>query len=164
MAERKTVTAYVVQRVNWEYNDERYFRCDEGNEPVQVFLDRRKAEAHALELERALGRGNLGHALDLHGTEESDWSTLPQEELVARVRAAGLGPTPEDEAEIRNSYGAYSQAQADADPSWLVMAWLCQAVERESHRWSEAQQRAVWEAFDRLRQYVVIETAVELEE
>src|SRR5262249_45180906 len=45
----KTITAYVVQRLGWEYGDDWYYRDEDGDAPVLTFLDRSRAEAHARE-------------------------------------------------------------------------------------------------------------------
>ena len=38
---------YVVQRFQWEYNDEYHYRADDG-EPIKTFRDRTRAEAVSL--------------------------------------------------------------------------------------------------------------------
>jgi hypothetical protein len=162
MSERKTVTAYVVEQVNWQYNDERYYRSDGANEPERVFLDRRKAEAHALELEGGSHRGWL-LGIDLLGREEPDWSSLPRDEMISRLRGAGIEPTEEELADITATYDDWQVEEAAEDPTWTYVEWLCRDL-ADPERWTEEQLRMIWEVFDRQRNFVVVEMAVELEE
>src|SRR4051812_45879916 len=77
MADVKTrrVTAYVVQRRNWWYNDE-YFVSSDGTE-VQTFLSREKAEAYRREKERdARKQVEFDNPFWFQGMSWDDWSSV----------------------------------------------------------------------------------------
>jgi hypothetical protein len=155
MSERKTITVYVVQQVHWEYNDEDYTRVDEMNAPLRTFLDRARAEAHRREREQQSPGFDPIH---YSGWAYEAWTTLPQEEFVARLRAVGLDPTDE---EVQASTHGYHPS-GGPDPPEDYCTWLYNTVTFGAL--SEEQQEAVREAFDRVRQFDVVPITIELEE
>src|SRR5258705_13237034 len=82
--------AYVVQRIDWVYNDDYY---DPGHrEPVKAFLDRERAEAYRLEKEEAARREHE-YPLGFCGGPGKA-TNLSEHELVLCVKMLGL-PTPD---------------------------------------------------------------------
>ena len=98
---KKTMAVYVVQRVNWEYNDEYDERCEGA--PLRTFLSREKAEAYARELAALprdasgrprfdlilLGLGEDGHTASLF---PGDPALLEERAWVRAVRASKPPP------------------------------------------------------------------------
>ena len=157
MARKTTVTVYVVHKVTWAYNDEWYYRPDrestgtddevdeydgvDGDEnainpPVKAFRDRAKAEAHARALEsKERARQSFPFAFEPAFVEDP----ADNEVLVEQIRQAGLNPPRRG----RHGYIDFH--------SW----W---------NRLSKQQRDIVWDLFDAIRFFEVIETEVELEE
>src|SRR5260370_12760137 len=82
--------AYVVQRIDWVYNDEYY---DPGHrEPVKAFLDRERAESYRLQKEE-IARREHEYPMGFCGGVENATS-LSETELVLRVKMLGL-PIPD---------------------------------------------------------------------
>ena len=137
MASQKTVKAYVVQRLSWEYGDDFYYRDPDNDAPVLTFLDPRKAEAHRRECEwRHVRDGKInpfGYAD--YGLEER--TSLPADEFRERLRQAGM--ELEDDPQ-RSDYWAHYD------------------------RLPEEGQRLVWDAVDRFRFFTVVELTVEIDE
>jgi hypothetical protein len=128
---------YVVQQINWEYNDEYH---DPGlPEPVRAFRDRGRAEAYRQEQEVKARRAN--HCTNpFHYTwtyELPEISSLTEEEVLARVRQADW-PLPDG-------------------PPYAWGAWYdtMQALLPESELYR------LNDLFDRVRFYVVVEMDLE---
>jgi hypothetical protein len=77
----------------WHYNDEYHYRQNDGLTSYKAFRTREAAEA-----ERAENEDFARHEMDMHPfqinglCEWEAWSSLPQDEAVARVEAMGLPP------------------------------------------------------------------------
>jgi hypothetical protein len=152
----RQVPAYLVQQINWDYNDEYYFRWDgEAGElgdgepdalsPLQTFLRRTKAETYWRKLEeRARGKQNpfdygaLGGDLD-------DYSNLSPAEFRDRLRAVRLTPP---------SFGENGRLRDSLSEWW----------EREAPDMTPEQRSAVWDVLDRVRFYEIVQTTLDLEE
>jgi hypothetical protein len=94
---------YLVCAVDWEWNDEGGYSC-RGDEPLLAFRDRRRAEAHRVELEwkerEAFGHPNPARfPLDCDGCSEAIYlsysTSLDEPSLVRRLAERGL-PLPEE--------------------------------------------------------------------
>ncbi len=151
----RTVPAYVVQPVHWEYNDEYYYRlggeADElGDEPSDVpaqrtFLSRKKAEAWRRKREEEARGDQDPFDYGALGGDLEDYSSLSPEEFRDRLRGVGLSPP---------SFGENGRL-----PDALWEWW-----EREVADMTPAQRSAVWDALDRVRFYEIVETTIDLEE
>jgi hypothetical protein len=157
---KKTILGYVVQRVHWEYNDEYYDRLDGGAGAVRTYLDRAQAEAECRRMDFDYFRQQGFSPIHYAGYGHGAWTTLPLRELVRRLRLAGLSPTPEQIRDALRMSAMRPSGRPD-DPEEYA-TWLYNTVEFASL--PEAQQRAVWEAFDRVRFFEVVEVPIELEE
>jgi len=134
-----TTKAYIVQRINWNYNDEYFYRgAGEGDDqPVKAFRDRARAEAHLRKLvddECADWDGvnpfEMGQSL-------ADVTSMSGTELANAVRAVGLRP-PDANSEINELYTWYEWYSGPGEES-----------------------EAVWRLLDRIRFFEIIEIAVE---
>jgi hypothetical protein len=131
--------AYVVQRINWVYNDEYY---DPGlGEPVKAFRDRRQAEAYRLEQEEAARREHEYPIGFCGGIDRA--TSLPEPELVLRVKMLGL-PVPDPGP--GNYPGQYD---------W----WSWWELLRETLPWPELMQ--VYDLFENVRFFDITEIEVE---
>jgi hypothetical protein len=157
---KKTIPAYVVQRVQWEYNDEWYDRVEGGDGAVRTYLDRARAEAECRRMDFDHLRKEGISPIHYAGWGHDAWTSLPLPELVRRLRAAGFNPTPEQVRDALRMSGMKPSGRRD-DPEEYA-TWLYNTVRFEAL--PEAQQSAVWEAFDRVRFFEVVEVPVELEE
>lgn len=137
MSETRGVVAFVVRRRDeWIYNDE-YNQLHAGW-VLGAYLDRDKAEARRRELHAA---DPINYDVTGPPHPDSEWesfSTMPPEEGIARLRAAGLEP-PED-------------------GDWQEWYWGC----KESL--TPEQERAFFTIADRLGKYEVVEMTVEVDE
>ena len=139
---KNTVTVYVVQRIDWEYNDEFNERYDPTElNSLQSFLTREKAEAYRQRLERER-RGDenpfsYGDSPDLGG-----YSTLSADAFRTRIEAAGLSIIPPN----RRSSAGFNY--------WDWYDGLNEAEQRH----------AVWDALDLVRFYEIEPMKVELED
>src|SRR5947209_10900464 len=151
----RTVPAYVVQQVHWEYNDEYFYRLDgdagefgeEGSEeagPLRTFLSRKKAEAWWRRREEEARGDQSPFDYGALGGDLDDYSTLSPGEFRDRLRAAGVSPP---------SFGENGRLR---DGLW---EWW----EREVIDMTAAQRSAVWDALDRVRFYEIVETTIDLE-
>jgi hypothetical protein len=131
-----SVTAYVVHRRGWWYNDEFHDAVDPGT-PVQTFLSRQKAEAYRLMKERELRlKGPITNPFMLGGLDWSDWSSLEEREFRKRLRKLDLPPVSAD---------LYSWWEEVADDL------------------TDEQKHAVWDLLDHLYLCEVVETEIEVE-
>jgi hypothetical protein len=129
---------YVVQQLHWEYNDNWYdIRTDE---PIKAFRDRDSAELHRLELEEKVRDGGYPSNPCEYAGGLAQASSLTEEQVVARLQEWGVPPPP------RTTDG---RAQAD----FYDDAWWLGLRERLSRR----QFFDVWDLFDKVRFYEVVE-------
>jgi len=137
----RTITAFVVQRLSWEYGDDFYYRDADNDAPVLTFLDRSKAEAHRRECQwrhvEAEKINPFGY-VDLSLEERSSLS-LP--DLLRRLHDAGMQVRGEGSSEDRR-YDFWEQYE----------------------QLPEQGRRLVWDAVDRVRFFEVVEMAVDLDE
>jgi hypothetical protein len=137
-------TAFVVQEIGWNYNDEYFYRGSDGetdDRPVRAFRTREGAEAHrrALEADREgmeqLNPFEFGQSL-------AAVTSLTSRELARRLTALGLEP-PDIEPD-----------EDDGGEEWLGwFEWWQDAGEQLT-----AEQNAqVWNLLDRIRFYEVLE-------
>jgi hypothetical protein len=140
MASPNAKTVYVVQEMNWEYNDEYHFPA---GEPVKAFRDRDRAEAYRRELEQAPRvQDCLSFLLNYAGAYQFDdplprMTSLSQAELLERIDGADL-PAPQGPP--------YSWAD------WYEITWG--GLEpKERHR--------LYDIFDRVRFYQIVEMDLE---
>ena len=151
----RKVTAYVVQQVHWEYNDEYFFRLDgetgelgegpDGPAPLHTFLSRTKAEAWWRKREE-LARGDQSpFDYGTLGGRVEDYGNLTPAEFRDRLRVAGVSPPSFDE---------------DGRPRGALWEWW----DRNVADMTPAQRSAVWDALDRVRFYEIVETTLDLEE
>jgi hypothetical protein len=128
---------YVVQQINWEYNDEYY--SPGLPEPVRAFRDRGRAEAYRQEQEVKARRSALCDNPFTYtwSYELPDISSLTEEEVLARVRQANW-PVP------------------DGPPyAWSDWYDTMQAMLPESERCR------LYDLFDRVRFYEIVEMDLE---
>jgi hypothetical protein len=141
--------AYLVCVNYWQYNDEGGYNLM-GDEPQTAFRDRARAEAHRLELEWQ-ARKELGHPNPVRYPLDHDWcsdedylrisTTLDEETLVRRLAERGLPvPGPRD-------------GQPGRHYDWLYGTWW----EDVLRRLPEAEWPWLWELFDRVQFYEVVE-------
>src|SRR5436305_1305447 len=135
-------TVYVVQEMNWDYNDEYHCPAGEG-QPVKAFRDRARAEAYRHELERMPNvQGCLSCLFSYAGAWDFEdpllrVTSLSEADLLERLRAADL-PAPE---------GPPFGWQA-----WYEATWSRLAPD-ERHR--------LYDLFDRARFYQIVEMDLE---
>jgi hypothetical protein len=93
-------TVYVVQAMNWEYNDEYHDPAGEG-EPVKAFKDRERAEAYRRELEQdPRVHSCLSFLFTYAGAYQFEeplrrLTSLSEAELLERIGGANL-PVPKE--------------------------------------------------------------------
>lgn len=138
MANSKRITAYVVQRLSWEYGDDFYYRRPEEDAPMKTFLDRNKAEAYRKELEWEHVRASKINPFGYVDAALEERSSLPLPELLERFRTAGI--TLEGEGDQR-----------------YVELWT------QYEQLPDEGKRMVWLAVDRLRFFELIEMTIDLE-
>jgi len=132
---KKTITAYVVHKRFWNYNDEFYYV--EGRMPTKSFLTREKAEAYRKQIEPAARR--FDNPFECEGLGEADWTSLSKAELDAGLRKLGFTPPRDDDY-----FGWWLSEVGDT----------CTAEQRHG----------VYDLLDRVQFYEVVKTEVELEE
>ena len=137
MAMRKTVTAYVVQRLSWEYGDDFYYREPDNDAPVLTFLDPVKAEAHRRECEWRHVRDGKVNPFGYADLSLEERTSLPIREFHDRLRQAGMDV--EGESQHSDFWAQYDQLPEEG-------------------------QRLVWDAVDRFRFFTVLELTVDLDE
>jgi hypothetical protein len=137
--ERKTITAYIVQRLGWEYGDDWYYRREEQDAPVLTFLDRAKAEAHRRDCQ---WRHVCEQKINPFGYVDlalQERTSLPLPEFLDRLREAGMRAEVEG-GELHDDFLAQYEKLPDEG------------------------RRLVWDAVDRVRFFTVVEMAVDLDE
>jgi hypothetical protein len=143
MPVKQKVQVYVVQKFNWEYNDEYFYHDDEGS-AIKTFRDRAKAEAYRMELEQACRDGI--NPFEMNDLDLAGQTSLNAGELARRLSAAGIEP-PEGVGDDEDGYVEFFE--------W----WMDHAEEL-----TEEQRHLVWDLCDRARFYDIVETEVEVEE
>ncbi len=153
-------TAYLVQRTAWDHMDWEpawvrvtgsmslqgaVFDDDRGlrTVPVATLPFRAAAEAEARRLESE-ARGD--YSPFWFGFDYDDVTGLPSAELAGRVAALGVSPPPDPPDD--EDYGTKTAV-------WS--AWW----DEQSPTWTPGQRDAVWELFDKLHFYEVIEIELE---
>jgi hypothetical protein len=147
MPKTKKLKCYIVQQVSWNYNDEWYYREDgDGTEnspnfhrPVKVFRSRENAEAFAHEKDVAARKGWGGNPFSFCESLDQ-MTTLSTEEFWERVQALGV-PRPSAQP------GGY----------WFGYDWW------ERAKLKPEVANAIWDLFDRVRFFEVIEIELPLE-
>lgn len=130
--------AYVVQRLTWQYNDN--WHDLENDEPIKAFRDPELAELHRQELEEP-ERENWRNPLRAAGPMENATS-LSEEQLTARLVELGIEPPPletVDGSTYRDYFG---------NDEWWNRLW---------YTWRRQFVHQVWDLFDRVRFYEVVE-------
>ena len=137
MASPLTTKVFVVQRLNWRYNDNWHELVDD--EPVKAFLSWDDADAYRslLEQKHRIGRNTCKFAGGLARA-----SGLSEEEIIVRLHELGLPLPPLD------------PVSNDLDYDWGDEQWWA-GVEQQAGQWRSEQ---LWAVFDRCRQFEVIET------
>jgi hypothetical protein len=143
MAVKQKVKVFVVQKYQWEYSDEYYYR-DDGGSAIKTFRDRAKAEAYRMELERECRDGI--NPFEMNDLDLGAQTSLGTGELCRRLRAAGIEP-PEGVGEDDDGYVEFFEWWSD-----------------NGEDLTEEQRHVVWDLCDRARFYDVVETEVEVEE
>lgn len=134
---------YVVQEINWRFNDSWYYREDEGDGPMgwplAAFVDRGKAESHRREKEREARAGENPFGF---GEVLSDLSTThpDNDSLLALVREMGL-PLP-------RAYERKGRLHLQDWEDW----W-----EGREKEMSREQTERVWDAMDKVNFFEVTE-------
>ena len=142
---KKTVTVYVVRRVDWEYDDEYFHRIEGHDDPsslsLRSFLSPEKAETYRHERERE--RRGYQNPFDYggDGPDLADYSTLSSEAFSDRMEAVGLGEV--------------------VSRRWSVVSYL--EWYDSLHKPTPEQRHAVWDALDLVRFFEVVPMHVELE-
>src|SRR5262249_44388180 len=134
--ERKTITAYIVQRLGWGYGDDWYYRRGGQDAPVLTFLDRAKAEAAPRDRQ---GRPVCEQKINPFGYVDlaiQERTSLPLPEFLGRLREAGMRVEYEG-GELRDDFCA--QYEKLPDEVRLL----------------------VWDAVDQVRFFTVAEVAVD---
>lgn len=128
---------FVVAGAYWQYNDEYHFRDADGLTPYTAFRTREQAEADRRENEEIARDVMDLHPFQINGLcEWSAWSSLPQKEAVARVKALGLEPP-----------GPGYNKTLDWEGWW----------DAHLDDMSGEQETAVWDMLDKIRFYEVVE-------
>jgi hypothetical protein len=135
---RPTITVYVVQRLDWAFNDQFFFPA--GGMELRAFRDPDRAEAYRLELEAATRRGEmeceLANPFTALGNGLDDQSSLDGEQFRDTLRSHGIDPPFEHDFE-----------------NW----W-----EDEGKSLSPEQRRIVWDLCDQVKLYEVVECEIEV--
>jgi hypothetical protein len=160
---RKKVTVYTVREVQWEYNDEYYYRQELPHDlddvdteefalaffpPVKAFLSPDKAEAHRAELERRKRDGVNPFSFAGYGDSLEEYTTASGRQFRERVEELGLDFAPLD-IDRRGRVVGHN----------LVQWW-----EENVDGMTPEQRDGVWELLDGVRYYEVVPMKVELEE
>jgi hypothetical protein len=139
MAQGKTMTVYLVQRLSWEYGDDFYYRAESNDAPMRTFRDRTRAETLRRDLEWEHVRANQINPFGYVDASLEERSSLPLDELLARLSEAGI-----------QTGGEGDQARIDLWSQYDALP--------------DEQRRLVWDAVDRLRFFQVVEMSVDLDE
>lgn len=154
MPRTKSVTCFVVREVSWNYNDEWYYREDgevapedeeEGilpvgdfHRPVKAFRDRQKAEAYARERDHA-ARASWGNPF-MFAEGLAQMTSLSEDEFWSAVEALGV-----------------RRPQTRAGRYWFGYDWW------EHSKFKPNVAHAIWDLFDRIRFFEIVETRIPLE-
>jgi hypothetical protein len=132
---------WIVQQMNWHvYGLACYDHEEDHGLPVAVFASKKKAEAHCKALEEQ-ARRELSPAQFF---EEAEMATsLDEKTLVKRIQALSL-PAPEKQE--RQGYSS----------TYVVLGWD-DWWDRCSPEMTDEQRTAVWDLFDRLCFYKVVQ-------
>jgi hypothetical protein len=126
---------FVVAGAYWRYNDQYYYREDNGLNPYKAFRTREAAEEEREEMEEFCRDDDDWHPFQINGLCNWErWSSLSQEEAVERVKALGLPPP-----------GAGHRETLDWENWW------------EQTDMDFSQREAVWDLLDKNRAWEVIE-------
>ena len=133
---------YVVQQINWRFNDMWYYRDDDGGPvgwPTHAFTTRDKAERHRRDKEREARAGENPFG---YGEKLSELSTTHRDDasLAALVRELGLAaPRGVDER------GYFSLQNWEDWWDWQKKGMTAQQAER------------IWEAMDRVTFFEIVQ-------
>jgi hypothetical protein len=137
--ERKTVKVYLVQRLSWEYGDDFYYRCEDEDAPMVTFRDRNRAEAHRRQLEWDYVCQSKVNPFGWVDASLEERSSLPTDQLLERLREAGMQVDGEGNAMHQSLWDQYDTL-------------------------AEPQRQLVWDAIDRIRFFGLVEMTVDLED
>ncbi|MFO0880182.1 MAG: hypothetical protein U0840_22770 [Gemmataceae bacterium] len=141
MSQGKSITAFVVQRIAWEYGDDFYYRRPESDGPVNVYLNREGADAERRQMQWEHVLESDINPFAYVDASLAERSSLPLPELVSRLREAGLTiPEEDDDWVLRQHF-------------WEQYASLPETAKQQ-----------VWDVIDRLPFYEVVEMQVEMDE
>jgi len=141
---------YLIQRINWGYDDEWFY--PDGETPYHAFADRERAEAALKDLERQAQTELLtpqGSAEGLNGNLYLTFggrevvTSLSWKQLNDRLHTMGLASYPFREDMDFGGFSIYR------DNDWWRSLW--QKAE------SIGQLDVVWELFDRIRFFEIVE-------
>jgi hypothetical protein len=135
---------YVIQRIDWHYNDEQMIPGTLNL--LKAFRSKERAEAHRQELEaqaRADTDRHWNYVMDfLFGDGLDAVTTLKEEQLLAHIARFGIEPPPKDGPQCRwNHYYWWEELRDRLDVETL---------------------RRFLEPFDRRQYYQVVETEMEV--
>ena len=135
MSSEATRKVYIVQRLDWEYND--YYFDLKNDEPVKAFTYRDYAEFYRDELEKEANWRYWNPCDFMKGLERA--TSLSEDELLSRLRELGVPEPPMSEDGLVRD--------------WLDYEWWEDAIER-MRQWDPA---LLWKLFDKVRFYEVVE-------
>jgi hypothetical protein len=138
MASRKQITAYVVQRLCWEYGDDFYYRRPDDDAPMRTFLDRKKAEEHRRELEWQHVKKEKINPFGYIDSPLEERSSLPMPQLLHRLRDAGIEIDREGDDQHYSFWEQYDKLP-------------------------DENKRRVWRVIDRLRFFELIQMQIDLD-
>lgn len=136
-----TQTAYIVQRIDWGYDDEWFY--PDGDTPIKAFGSWERAEHHRREQE-TIQRRALQESSDNFWGKNLTWtfgsleeiSSLSEAEFKDRLRTLDI-PQPEHLMD---------------DEAWWNTVW---------EKMTQEQEEAFWQLFDRLHFFTVVEVELD---
>jgi len=115
---------FVVAAPYWRYNDEYHYTQPDGLTPYTAYRTREEAEADRAENEEFARHDMDWHPFHVNGLCDWEaWSSLLQEEAVARVKALGLPPPPghDDTLDWENWWDSTEMDYEQADGVWDLL-------------------------------------------
>jgi hypothetical protein len=117
--------AFMVAGAYWQYNDEYHYREDNGLRPYKAFRTREAAEKERAEMEEFARHDMDWHPFQINGLcNWSAWSSLPQEEAVARIKELGLPPPGRGHGKTLDWENWWDEIEMDynqADEVWNLL-------------------------------------------
>jgi hypothetical protein len=137
MAQTAVRKAYIIQKIDWEYNDEHFFFG--GEKVVKAYTDRSKAEAVLKQREEAF-RGECGNPCAFAGGLD-DATRLTEEQLIASLEELGVKPPLLTTRSRGTAYRGW-------DDRWWNAAVAAVGADRLDD---------LWVLFDKVRGYQLVE-------